>query len=380
MVTVKYSITSVTLALIIILFPGAMLPAMISPVLAATATSTAQMHSIYLPSHLSDTQISTAIQIATSDAGIKSIINGRLYEIMSHDQIGNFYNPNLPWKPEIHFNVNNASEVTAVIDLQTRKVESASEMPLKKLLPAQHDNYGYRQLSDPPGYALDYYSGSHTLNGIEMAATAPSYNTADGNPNTTTAFLVNALESGGSDANACTSSDWKTSYFGQLGFAWVGSVEAAVWTDTTVNCAIQNTQIGYTAGHNYAFEIYTVSGVWNELGWDVTTGVGFFNDQTGVNNLTFKTNDINTSVWFENQNSQSSTAWVKKYSSTLLSATAQYSPDNTNNWYNWDSDHSIDLFCTHNTSTPSQAISGTLASGNAAEWKLDTISTVDYAC
>jgi hypothetical protein len=101
--------------------------------------------------------------------------------------------------------------------------------------------------------------------------------------------------------------------------------------------------------------------------------------QSGVNNLTFQTGDINTGVWFENYNTSTNTAWVNNYASNTISATAQYSPNHAGNWYNWQSDASEDN-CNGPLDSSSQAISGTLASGNTAYWDLSTVATEDHSC
>lgn len=331
-----------------------------------------------LPAPLPGDQVAKATQIALSNSSVISLINGRPYKFMTYDQIGNVFIPG-SWHPEVYFNVNNTSEITVEVDLQKAAVIQAFETPLTKVIAAGHK---HTSASDPPGFALDYYSGSSTLNGIEMKATAPSYNTADGNANTITAFLVNALESGGRDDQAfsCNSQYWTTDYFGQSGFAWMTTVKRPIWSDTVNTCTAMNPGLAYNTGDLYEFEVYTNGGYWYEFGWDTVTGAGFSHSQSGVSKLTFNTNDINTSVWFENDNLQGSTSWVNKYSSTSLSATAKYSSDNAGTWNNWQSDHQSDLDCHNVLHTPSQAISNTLASGLSATWNLSTVSTVDYAC
>jgi hypothetical protein len=229
--TLFRAISTTMLTVLLVLMVGTALPAISS----AFATSLSNQFKNF-PTPLSNSEITEAIHVALADPKVGHLIDGRPYTYMSYDQVGNFLIPNSPWYPDIHLNVNNTSEVTAEVNLQKGYVISSFEMPLSKITSTNHHSH---HALDPAGKAIDYYTYSTTVSGISMTVQAQYYNTAAGNYNADTYFLVNALESGGNDNNACTSGDWTTSYFGQSGFAWGTSTAIVTWADTGNSCYTQ---------------------------------------------------------------------------------------------------------------------------------------------
>ena len=69
------------------------------------------------PAELSTAEYDVLQGIVLGDNKVKEIIAGQSYDVMSYDFISNIYDKPVIWQPEIHINVANKTQITAVISL-----------------------------------------------------------------------------------------------------------------------------------------------------------------------------------------------------------------------------------------------------------------------
>lgn len=333
-----------------------------------------------LPPPLSTAELDTVRDIASSNGDIQKIINGRPYEFMAQDFVGNVYADPVVWKPEIHINVANSTEVTAVIDLRNRSVSSIETLPI-----IQFTSSGTFQGvggSSTHSFASDYYSGSTTIDGVSAYSWAPSH----GQSSTTTneALLLNAVEAGAIDSNLCKPTYYTSSYFAQVGYAFItgtGLTQGGylMYTDTAFGCTGQYPNVNYNIGDLWQFTITSSSSGWVISGYDQTTGQSYSYTRTGVTYNYMKTNDFNMGAFFENMNT--GTGWSSQFLSNPSMNSATIRPQSNHVWSNWNSDTEKDSKC---NGTPyndnHNAMSGNLVSGGTTEWIVSYIDTHLQAC
>ncbi|MDE1861982.1 MAG: hypothetical protein KGI33_03610 [Thaumarchaeota archaeon] len=323
-----------------------------------------------LPSNLSKTNLQKLENLAIHNIGVQKIINGGKYKFMSQDFVG----IGNTWYPEIHINVNNKTQITVTADLANNSVTKVQKYPIFKT-PVKLDNVGAGS-----SFATDYYSGTATIDGMFMDSIMPSFSSSG--TNSVTFFLVNALEANAVDSNGCSPAYDTSSYFAQTGFAFAQTTDGPTWTDTDQSCVAQVPNVTYGSTDTWKFEIYVnTSGYWVIYGDDISNNQKFTHT-SGVSPTytTMKTDDVNTSIFFENQNTN--TSWYSQFQSSV-NATALYRDHSSGNWYNWGADTQEDIDCSGNPYTypyTGQVIeSGTdLSSGNTAVWDLQNMA--NYHC
>lgn len=333
-----------------------------------------------LPTEMSKIDFKNVGLYALKNNQVQKIINGRPYQLMSQDIVGNTKTEPGIWYPEIHINVANETQVTVVLDSKNivKSVESGTMISQK----AQFVHTGQ-------SFGTDYYTGTKQIDGIYMTATGTPTVNPSGNNNLGTYFLVNAIENGATDSNGCNPAFAQSSYFAQAGLAYIAGSTYLTYTDTTFSCQLQfisSSLIPYVAGHNYVMYIAVnqQNGRWYVYEQDVTSGGAIFYQTVGniiPNSNVMKTFDTNTGVFLENHNT--GTTWYTKYTLSSIGASAKIRQFNTSPWINWDADTQVDQDCfgvNHSYNYLGQVInSGTnLKNANTATWNFQNLA--NYHC
>ncbi|MBI1829239.1 MAG: hypothetical protein HY222_00560 [Thaumarchaeota archaeon] len=339
-----------------------------------------------LPSEISASDLASVKQIALNNHEVKNAINGKQYQFMGSDYVGNVYSSPIVWYPEIHINVANTTELTAVINLQTNAVTTIQAAPMPKLNGIASNEGGSHH-----GFADDYISTSSTIDGLSMVAPSVPHSTST-SASTQEDFLLNAIESGAVDNNACSPAYYASSYFAQIGYTFLtggGIVNAGfpLWTDTGYSCIPQLPSVAYTVGHSWFFKIYVApGGNWVFYGIDQQNGQTFSASRSGINSGVMKTSDKNTSVFFENHNT--STSWYTQFTSGSYPSanSVQYHDKVLNAWKYWAGHTTVDTkttppgTCTTTSDYADTVISGSILSGGTATWNMQTMANSYPAC
>lgn len=315
------------------------------------------------PALLSKAEEDQLTKVALSDQRVQEKIEGKSYEPVGvgffTDNI-NIQNP--IWQPVVHINIKDIKSIAVFLDSEKKAVVKIEETPWAKLT-----HLGAT-------FASNYYTGSSTVKGLLMTSSAPTYTTG-GTTNTLTAFLLNAVELNADISKLCNPAYYATSYWAQVGFVWTTSTEAVVWADTATSCAPQSTGLSYAEGNSYEYKVYTSGSTWYIVAKNVNSGATYTKTRTGITYVAFKTNEFNTGIFFENQNT--GTTWYTKYASPyVVSATAKYSSTSGGtSWSNWESGAKQDQLCNDSRQSDT-VISGNVASGGTGTWNLQTMSTI----
>jgi hypothetical protein len=282
------------------------------------------------PQSLDNAKLEAAKQIALDDPRVKEFTAGKSkIEFMSQNFVGNIYDDPVVWKPEVRFNVDDEMQVVAVVDPETGKVTDVTTGPMVIL--AADD--GERS------FAIDYYTGSSTITGLAMEARAQSYTPTSAD--TFTALLVNAIMSG-SSSNLCTAASWPTTAWFQAGMIYLPTTGYGVsgakigWTNTNFACAAQITNISYISGDDYRFRIYSDStnGNWVIYMYNIDKGNASTVIVIGPSTYTIKKNDVNTSIFFENTNTN--TTWENQFGGDISQVYKYKRNSGSSSWTNWD--------------------------------------------
>lgn len=322
-----------------------------------------------MPKELSASDLAKVQQIAMSDPKVKSMIGSSTnVKVLSQGFFGNFRENPVTWYPTLNIGIDDKKQIVVVVDPVNGKVTQADSGPDldKKLTNALR------------AWASDYYSGSRTIQGLEMAPTDPTFT-----PNSSynfTAFLLNGVMSGSSDGQLCTSTS-TTSYWMQTGFFFDPASSAkTVWTDTKQGCSALVTPITYNTSHSYQFYIFgdSVAKNWTVEVIDNTISSSYIHSVSGQNSFTMLDNDFNEGVFLENANTvHGSSTWNTQFSGTAMSASALQ--EQSGSWINWDTDTKQDAQACKPPVTDT-VITGNLRSGNSATWSTTVMATSYPAC
>lgn len=323
-----------------------------------------------LPSlELSKSLEAQAIQIALDDQNVQNQIHGRSVVFMSSDWTGEIYNSTyITAYPVVHFKVGDNSQIGVIVD--------TTQGHVRKFLETHLDKATYTG----PEFAEDKYTGSTTIDGIDIHLSLPTY-TLPADMDDHLIFMVNAAEKNApNDSTRCNSADYQGSYFAQSGLDFNSGGGYTGWADTKNSCNVTTAPgLPYTSGHHYDFQVFVDGSSWVMYGIDndstSTPKAYFLHSQTGITNNTFQDNDPGTSVWLENWNTK--TDWYTSFSTTSLSPTSTLSSNGGTTWFNWGSstDGKQDWTCSLGTwGTPDGVISNGLSSGGTATWNLKTMS------
>lgn len=323
----------------------------------------------HLPKPLTASELTTFKQLSLSNKNVQKIINGGSYAFMGQDFVGDLKKGTL--YPEIHINVGDRTEITVVADLAHKTVISVTTGPIIKRQPF---HFGSVVNGKDPSFAVDYYTGSATIDGLYDEKAAPTINTSYSQPQV--AWLLNALETGANTSLACTNGDQFANYFAQVGFQYYSQAQPT-WDDTTTNCVGQNVNLTYTGGDTYFFEIYVnSSSQWTMLGEDLNTSKYFTRAfPIAVQYDTFATSNPNTGVFFEDHDT--STTWAPYFTSTPSATDANYDLSSDSGWNAWDNDAQVLQDCSGNIVT-NNVMTGQLKNSGTTDWNMTAMEA--YHC
>ncbi|MEM2761015.1 MAG: hypothetical protein QXU32_13110 [Nitrososphaerales archaeon] len=135
-----------------------------------------------LPAPLTKAEEDELSKLALSAPEVKEKIKGKDYEPVGVGFFTANINIEAPvWQPVVHINVKDTKSIAVFLNSEKKVVVKIEETPYAKLT-----HLGTT-------FASNYYTGSSTVKGLLMTASAPTYTTG-GTTNTLTAFLLNAVE------------------------------------------------------------------------------------------------------------------------------------------------------------------------------------------
>lgn len=324
------------------------------------------------PKALDSVKLDKVKDLALKNEKVKELTAGKKVEYMSQSFVGNIYDDPVVWTPEIRFNVDDTYQIIAVVNPENNTVTQVETAPLVKLAA---DN-GERS------FAVDYYTGSSTITGLGMEPTAPTYTATS--TDTLTALLVNAIKSGSNTSQLCNSAYWPSTAWFQAGFAFYPTTGYSysggkiIWTDTQKDCYGQVTTVPYNGGNNYRFRIYSDStnGNWVIYMYNISTGNASTVIVIGPSTYTILKNNGNTSVFFENTNTN--TTWDNQFSGkTSVGNVYKYMRvSGSSSWSSWNGNTQAEADC--NGGYADTVISPN--TGNPINFNLSTFSDNYPAC
>ncbi|HEX5457129.1 MAG TPA: hypothetical protein VFX64_01945 [Candidatus Nitrosotalea sp.] len=387
--------TKTTTTIISALIIGLVLlsPTTVLPSVNATVKTAVTIDNVPIPIPLSGIELQNGRQLALTNSEVHDMINGKPYEFMAYDFIGNVKTEPGIWYPEIHINVDNNTQIAVVFDPKITSVRNVGIFPMIDQTVHPKTTSTSKNLgTSGAAFAIDYYSGSQSqIYGLYETVTAPTF--TNSGTNYFSGFVVNALESGANYANSCDRSHVYDSYWAQAGLVFKDQSTFATWSDTSTGSGTGpnsgchplalygNT---YSGGDTLIFKIISrvVSGSpnWLIYGHDVTSGSAFFSQpETGMMSSTVTTGNEATSVWFENQNNSTlGSNWYQEFSSNP-SASAYYF-DSSGSVHNWDGSTRFDMDCSgqnYTYSYPNQVIVGDLLNGGTPYWDMTYMKNYD---
>ncbi len=235
---------------------------------------------------------------------------------------------------------------------------------------------------DPPSFSAAYYNGSATnIRRFDASAIAPSSYTGNSTaPRDLITFLLNATAKNSINSQLCDSSS-TTSYWAQVGIAWIFSLKKIVWSDTKESCYVREyIRNIYGDGNRYIFTISSSTSspyTWNICAINTTARLQECVQRNNISQGTFKTNDIHSSIWLENQNT--TTNWYTFFGSNPQGGNAKYMKVGDGTLYNWDSASKIDQAC-DGSRYNGIVITGNVTNGQWATWDLKKIAMNYPAC
>jgi len=334
-----------------------------------------------VPTKLSEKDLVGYRDIVIHDANILAMINGQPFKFSSEGFIGNIYQPNSAWYPEIHITVETKSglyqDIAIVLDPQTKSI--------KKTQIVEFDPSDQNGLHN--AYSTQRFTGSTAApDGIKVNLKAPTFvwdniTRAKGN-----ALLLNGLMTGSTCVSACTSSSIPSTYWAQIGFYW-NSAGKINWTDTQKSCLPQFPTLSYVSGKTYEFRIVGATTGWAYYAIRTDTGETFTTRGPVVNSSTMQTPTTNdgTSVFFENKYSTSDPSWSGQFSTSPQASTAQYKTTPFGTYSNWSSTMLLEKNCSNTNfvypyDITKQVMSGNLVSGGSATWSVSKMQTYYPNC
>lgn len=313
------------------------------------------------PQPISNASYQEAKNIILSDDSIKKRISDKEFELMKKvGYIGNTDVLPIQWNPVLTI-ITDDEVITAEVDLNEKHLVNTAATKKHQLTLGGGDR----------SFATDYYDGSYTINGIEMNTyDTPDFTGSSGNE--FTALLLNALMTGSTEADACDDENIPESFWAQTGFVFESNGWHLTVTDTSYNCLDRVITFNLSEDDNLRFRHYVNSnGDWTTWMKNLDTGLTYSETLTNLDGTTFVTDNLNTSVFFENANSN--TTWDTQFGSDLTINTTYVRKSSDSNWYSWDSDAQNILDCDGFSHTDN-VISGNLDFASSATWDLSVMA------
>lgn len=328
------------------------------------------------PAPMSDNDKKINQNTVLNHGQIKQMLSGKHYKFMGTNYVGNVFSKNVVWKPELHINVENTTQIAITINPLTNQVDDIQTFPITST--ASYTG------STGHGFADDNINTANSVDGLSMVVPYITHTTPG--TSTTEFFMLNAISSL-HGSNACSSSSYPNTYFAQVGLEFDGNgVRKAfpIWADTLSNCVPTASTAPYTANHSWFFKVYTATGYWVMYGVDQQDGTAIVSQSTtGQTNTTFQANnDPNTSVFFENTNK--GTSWSSEFTTNPSAQTLQYHNHSTNTWSSWPSSSYTDQKATPagvcSSITVSTDTTIMSVSGGTITWNMPNMASQYPAC
>ena len=159
----------------------------------------------------------------------------------------------------------------------------------------------------------------------------------------------------------------------QNGLLFDGEYGSVVWTDEAHGLSPVSCAINYLVGHDYYFTISYTNSLWWLCVSDRTIGSSTYQCRSSPNTDGNKLwGGGNTSVWFENQNSNFN--WYQGFTNPVIAFSARNYVNGTSS--NWSTEGQETTWCGNDLPDPtgsSGAISGTLVNDGRAEFHLHRV-------
>jgi hypothetical protein len=292
------------------------------------------------------------------------------------------------WYANIVYTSKNNNEVyllSALVDYKEKKVANVS---INKYPDIERQHGDFAPQAEPnPAFSVAYYNGTASdIRSFKVRMDTPtSFNGNNMRASDLVAFLLNAVAKFSRDSDLCNPYNNTNSYWAQVGIVWSYRTSVMVWSDSRVGCNIQVDfpRVPYGNVNRYIFIILTTkpnnstSYNWYLCILNTTARVQECKERNGIAEGTFKTNNINSSVWLEN--GSTNTNWYTAFGSNISAGNATYMKVNDSTEYKWDSASKVDQDCRGNRSS-SIVISGNVINGQWATWNLTTMATRFPAC
>ncbi len=268
----------------------------------STDTEIDQKHSKLLlasPKTLSDTDLVKVKEIALKDAKVQKLVNKKPYTFVAYDFLTYDTNADpVVFYVEVHFNVDDKKQVSAVVDQKGGKVIDVMETDVVQLSPPGAGNRAF---------AIDWYSSLTRISALRMQTDPPTY--TSNLSAALVAFLLNGKMKNSVDICDGNHSNDTTHYWMQIGFVYLTDGGHLSWTDSMAGsgvCAPIHFVTQYKPECTYHFTIYADTGGWTGI-WSATgptgcTAGGNTPTRTGLVNE-MQVNTWDTSVFLESANS-----------------------------------------------------------------------------
>ncbi|QLH07091.1 hypothetical protein [Nitrosopumilus ureiphilus] len=166
---------------------------------------------------------------------------------------------------------------------------------------------------------------------------------------------------GSNPFNVCTVASAPTDYWAQAGMQFDESNVSLGWTDTFEGCAPQFISLAFSTGDELKFRIYIDDAndewtIWIDNVDDVASA---FTKVISVSSSSLMTNDdIQTSVWFENQQGATPN-WHSDFAADPVVNSAHYQKPTSTSWWFWTGEAQVPNLCSDGTVTGTDLMSGT---------------------
>lgn len=334
-----------------------------------------------IPAKLSEKDLAEYRNIALNNAEVQNTIKGKEHRFTGEGFIGNIYQPDSVWYPEIHLIVETKAgkyqDVAVVINPETKSVEKVQTVEFDA-----DDKNGVNN-----AYATQRFTGhSGTPDGIKVNMKAPTFVWDNVSRTKGNVLLLNALMQGSTWSSACSSGSVPSTYWAQIGFYWKDSGKIN-WSDTAGSCLPQFPSLSYVAGKTYEFRIVGATTGWAYYATRTDTGETWTTRGPAVNSaqIATATNTDQTSVFFENKYSASDPSWQGQFQTAPQANVAQYKTTPFGSYSNWSNTKLVDKSCTNITNvypydSSKEVMSGDLKNGGTATWSMSRMQTYYPNC
>ncbi len=330
-----------------------------------------EKHKSQITKELTISELATIDEKVKLDPRVQSLVKGGSLTLVAYSHYVNIIeldkNPKTVVDDVMNY-IENGKSLTVLVDGNTHNVLDLQEGPIgpKMQLSNAHiiDDYG-----SGTGYLGN-------IDGIRLDFKSPHFTATSGDG--PTFILVNALKSGSTLGDECTSGDFPGTYYAQSGEELDSNGPELVWSDTKQNCQAMDfvtPTVRPSVSDNLDFEIQVdSSGNWVLYGLNVSTGGTWTHSQSVSGNTYFDPSSGDTNVFFENPNSESNN-WQAQYSANPV-MTDGYAENSTGVWNYWPTESLQVDNCYTGGKSISSYETGTLKAGTLTY----DVSNIDTYC